>query len=375
MLLGDLSLDAAPATGALDKLESKMGGTTAALGGLSGVLGELATGPIGALTAAIGTAAGIIEGFKSAMDLGQELNDLSLRTGESAGSLTILREAFSEAGLGADGAERYLMRMQKSLSGMNEDGEDASKVFNTLGVSIDDLKGLDAIGQIQALQKGFAGITDQATKASVARDLFGKGGGKALSLLSDPQVLEDARRRAGPLADVMDRNAGSIDKLSDVMGALKLNFQEFFEGALSKIAPEATTIADALGDIDFVGIGEGVGSLASIVLKLGEAFVFIAPAINWVSEMLSKGFGSGSTADAGLAAKYRGFAKLAADSSGSGGDSSPVGTLQKVGLGGGFGGGDPLLSEAQRTNSILARIEQKLTPSRPSASGFQGPPV
>ncbi|MEI9894740.1 MAG: hypothetical protein WDN28_12840 [Chthoniobacter sp.] len=63
-----------------------------------------------------------------------------------------------------------------------------------------------------------------------------------------------------PLADVMDRNAGSIDKLSDVMGALKLNFQEFFEGALSKIAPEATTIADALGDIDFVGIGEGVGS-------------------------------------------------------------------------------------------------------------------
>ncbi|MEI9894739.1 MAG: hypothetical protein WDN28_12835 [Chthoniobacter sp.] len=85
MLLGDLSLDAAPATGALDKLESKMGGTTAALGGLSGVLGELATGPIGALTAAIGTAAGIIEGFKSAMDLGQELNDLSLRTGESAG--------------------------------------------------------------------------------------------------------------------------------------------------------------------------------------------------------------------------------------------------------------------------------------------------
>ncbi len=84
-------------------------------------------------------------------------------------------------------------------------------------------------------------------------------------------------------------------------------------------------------------LAKASAALASIVLKLGEAFVFIAPAINWVSEMLSKGFfGSGSTADAGLAAKYRGFAKLAADSSGSGGDSSPVGTLQKVGLGGGL---------------------------------------
>ena len=214
---------------------------------------------------------------------------------------------------------------------MNDEGGKTTDAFEALGTSAEALGKLNALGQIEALQKGFAEIADQASKVQAARNLFGKGGGQMLSLFGDTSVLDDARKRAGPLAEIMEKNAASFDKLGDVVGSLKLNFQEFFAGALSKIAPEATNIADALGGIDFVGIGEGVGSLIDPVLKLGEAFLAIAPAVNAVSEFISKIFGSGSKASAGLADKYRGFAKKSAkEEDGFSGGNPNVSALQKM---------------------------------------------
>jgi hypothetical protein len=191
----------------------------------------------------------------------------------------------------------------------------------------------------------------------VARNLLGKSGGQALSILGDPQALDDARKKAGPLANLMDVNTAAFDKLGDSIGALKIDFLEFSSEALSAIAPERTKFTDTFGEIDFVGIGEAVGGIANKVLQLGEAFLSIAPAINWASEKLSDLFGSGSHADAGFGAKFSGLAKVGAPET-FGGDKSPVSALQKIGLnaGGGYGGGGPLLSESRRQTNLLQRI-------------------
>ena len=100
----------------------------------------------------------------------------------------------------------------------------------------------------------------------------------------------------------------------------------------------------------------------------------IAPAINWVSEKLSKLVGSGSEASAGLAEKYKGFAKLDRPTeAGGSAATSQVSALQRVGGGGGFGGGsDPLLNEAQRQTRALESIERKLAPATSAATP---PPV
>lgn len=47
-----------------------------------------------------------------------------------------------------------------------------------------------------------------------------------------------------------------------------------------------------------------------------------------------------------------------------------VNSLQRIGGGGGVGGGDPLLSESQRQTGILARIEQHLSPSHSRGGSF-----
>ena len=365
MLLGELDLNAAPAVSALAHVDTKFSGTMSALGSIGAGAGAAMAG----LAAAFAVIAAAGAGLHETLDFAGKLNDESLRTGESAGALTILGEAFKEAGLGADGAEPFLLKLQSALGGVNEEGGETADAFNALGVSAEQLNGLDSIGQIEALQKGFAGIADQATKVQVARDLFGKSGGQALSLLGDPHALDDARKKAGPLADLMDVNTAAFDKLGDSIGALKIDFLEFSGGALSAIAPELTKFTDTFGEIDFLGIGEAVGGIANKVLQLGEAFLSIAPAINWASEKLSDLFGSGSHADAGFGAKFSGLAKVGAPQT-FGGDNIPVSALQKIGLnaGGGYGGGDPLLSESRRQTNLLQRIADATSRSLPMSS-------
>src|SRR5678815_4013803 len=97
MLLGELDLNANPAVDAFNKLDDRQRKTTSSLGKLGGQLVSLAAGYL-SLTA-------ILHGFESALDLGSTLHDTSLRTGETVGDLVGLREAFQEAGLGADGVE------------------------------------------------------------------------------------------------------------------------------------------------------------------------------------------------------------------------------------------------------------------------------
>lgn len=362
MQLGELDVDASGLKSTLGSINTGVSGTMASFGKLGSALSG-----VGVIIDGIGKAFGLV---KETLDLGGTLSDLSASTRESVGDLVILRSAFDGAGLGADKTGDFLLKLQDSIAGVNEDGKSTAGALDKLGLSAAQLRNLPAIGQVEALQKGFAGLTEQTERVAIARDLFGKSGGEMLALLGDATALDTARQKAGPLADIMEKNAAVFDNMGDVIGGLKLDFQEFFAGALSMIAPEATSIGDALSSIDWVGIGELVGGLTKITLKLGEAFMKIAPAINWVSEKLSKLLGSGSEASAGLAEKYRGFAKLDRPTDASGGKvpDSQVSALQRIGGGGGFGGGaDPLLSEAQRQTSVLERIERKL-PGSPGGS-------
>ena len=57
---------------------------------------------IGLIKGAFSVITGAIDDFGQALDLGGRLNDLSARTGETAGNLLLLERAFQNSGVGAD---------------------------------------------------------------------------------------------------------------------------------------------------------------------------------------------------------------------------------------------------------------------------------
>ena len=122
MLLGELDLNAAPAVSSLGKVDTKFSGTMSALGSIGAGAGVAMAGLAAAFAAIAGAGAGVL----ATLDFAGKLNDESLRTGESAGALTIPGEAFKEVGLGADGAEPFLLKLQSVLGGVNEEGGNAA---------------------------------------------------------------------------------------------------------------------------------------------------------------------------------------------------------------------------------------------------------
>lgn len=352
MLLGELEIGGGKFLRTLQDLDT----------GFSKFIGDI--GKVGAIGGGIfavfeGLQA-VMDGFKDTIDLSGALGDMRDRTGEAVGDLVVLRQAFTLAGMSADNVEPFVLKLQDAIAGVNEEGKSTAGALKALGTSAGELRMLPAIAQIEKLQDGFAKL-DQTTKVQVGRDLFGKQGGAALSLIGGGSALEDARKQAAPLADLLERNATSFEKLGDIMDGLKLKTSEFFGGALSKIAPEATSIGDALAAIDFKAIGESVGSMVEPMLKLAEVLSGpLATGLNILSEGLSNLLGGAGpkTSDGRSQRLQREMADILS-AKGSFGDSFGISSMQKSGLGGGFafsGAESPIISESRRQSLLLEEI-------------------
>jgi len=382
MLLGELELGGAPLLHTLKEAEEKFNGF---IGKIS-KFGAIAGGGF----AAFEGIHQIIEGFESVMSLSEHMNSLHFATGQSVHDLVILSHTLELAGAGADSAQNFIFKLQQAISGVNEEGKSTEVALTALGLAQKDLVGKSTLEQLDLLQKGFAKVTSQEDKAAIAGDLFGKRqGANALRILSNPEAFETAKKQAEPLAAVLDKNAAKFEELGHAISGLKMNLNEFFAGALQGIAPEATTIAEAMHSIDFVSIGEGVGQIASVFLQLFAALEPLLPLINGVAKGLDEMahnpmlrgalggaiagtlFGPEGTVIGGILGAAGGLLFGSEDKHKKGGfaDSlrgldtldnrkdAPVSALQRIGGGAfGFGGGDPLLAESHRHTELLQKV-------------------
>lgn len=386
MLLGELDIDGGPALNALHKVSE-------GIEKFEHKLNSLATSFTG-FYIAFEAIEKIVDSFEGVVAMGASLESLHVATGESVHDLVIFGHALDTTGGSAASAQNFIFKLQNAIAGVNEDGRNTAEALHLLGTSAEALRAAPLLEQVSMLQKGLAGISDQATKVAVVKDLFGfRFAAQALPLLANPEALEHAKAQAEPLANVMDRNAEKFHELEVAIKGLHVNFQAFFAGALEGMAPTASHLADALASIDFVDMGRTAGVVLNIFLQLAKAMTMLVPLINLISKALQSmntgmltgavagaalglvagpvgviagaaagGFignsffgGDGKKEKHGFADAFKGLSDM-----GGGDKDTHVSAMQRIGRGGGFGGGDPLLSETQRIHGTLQRIEQKI---------------
>lgn len=213
----------------------------------------------GASVAALAVAAAKL---KSSFDLGGKLADLSANTGMTASEVLILRQAFSNAGLGADDLQGNIARLQKALAGTNEEGEATNAALQRLGLAAGQLDGQTATQQIQRLQQAFAAISDPAERTRTAMELFGKSGARMLAVLGDSSALSLAGEQVGALGALMDANAGKFDRISDSLNTLAgLKMDQLFSGFAAELSGSADAMED-LSKTDLTGVGSAVARAA-----------------------------------------------------------------------------------------------------------------
>lgn len=372
MLLGDLDLNANPAVRALQNVSEKIEHFEHKLKAFASSFGGFAIGYEAVMK--------VVEGFEGVLSMGAQMEALHISTAESVHDLVIFGHALEITGGSADMARNFIFKLQNAIAGANEDGKSTTQTLKALGTSAAELRDLPLLEQVKTLQRGIAGLGDQSAKVAALKNLFGfRFAAQALPLLANPHALEEAQQQAGPLADLLDRNAHKFHELEVAMKGVSLKKGELFGGALEVLAPDATDIADAVAKIDFIGLGHALGAALDIFLQFGKVLIWLAPHINAIFD----GFGKmtaaiGALKDAGLLAgplgallhpaapihdgapeAHHGLAEAfkGLQTPDAGGKDSPVSALQKVGLGGGFGGGsDPILSEAQRHTRLLEQL-------------------
>lgn len=239
--------------------------------------------------------------IKTAFATGGQLSDLAAQTGETAGTLMTLRQAFEDTGIGADKTGQILSIMRRNMAQLNDDGSLTNKMFERLGLSTDQLKNMTASEQLSAIGESIRALKTPADQSAAAMEIFGRSGAAMLTLLKDPAALDTAARSLGGLPALMDRNAAAFDAVDDAIGRLRNKSQGIWAGLAEGLLPLADQITGTLDGIDLTGIGQRIGEVVGtavelfrsaplgdllrdgVVAGLGEAVNSIATMFTWLS--------------------------------------------------------------------------------------------
>ena len=232
----------------------------------------------GAIKAAMGAITGTLDTFKDALDLGGTMKDLSIRTGETAGNLLLLRQAFDNSGAGADKVGTSINKLQKFMDDAAQGSEKNNTVLARLGLTMADMAGKTPTEQMALLAEKFKGVTDDGERSALAVGIFGKAGSLLLPLLADfSGEMQTAKDQLGSMPKVFDLNAEAFDNISDNIKVAKGKFMEFAAGLLTSIAPALELATDLLTRFDAAGAG----------MKLGEILTGASNAMGGFTDALS----------------------------------------------------------------------------------------
>lgn len=267
---------------AVDSAKRNLAGLQAQGAKLNAVMGTLAgAGGLGALAG--GLSAGAFVGFvKSVTDSVDALNDVSDATGATIENISSLEEVARRTGAGLDTVETALVKMNQALNTASDPNSTAAGALKAIGLSADELKKQDPAEALLAIAQALDGYADDANKARLVQELFGK------SLKEVAPLLHDLAEQGKLNATVTEEQAKEAEKfnkqlfelqtnVSNIGRAIALDMLPALNAAgyqFSEQAKQAGLLQGALA-----GIGELSSPLRTVfetiaVLGINVAYVF-----------------------------------------------------------------------------------------------------
>lgn len=183
----------------LEEVSSKLGNVLSLLGVVS----------VGGLVAAVRTAVDGVDAF----------NDLSDATGASIENISALEDVATRTGTSFGAVESSLIKFNSALKDAKP-GSDAEAALKALGLSVKDLKDLDPAQALLKTSQALAGFADDANKARLVQELFGK------SLKEVAPFLKDLAEQGELVAKVNSEQAAEAEKFNKSLSVMQANVNE-----------------------------------------------------------------------------------------------------------------------------------------------------
>jgi len=269
--MGDLANRAKEAAVSVAKVVGK--GIDAGFRGIGNVAKIAGAGILALGAAAVGAGAFITRGVTGIFDMGDELKTLRDRTGASIPFIMDLQKAFKGVGMSGDAVGPMLSTMQRSLTGVNSEGEPTNKMFEKLGLKAGELSKMDPGTAFKTIGAKIAGLASPAERTAASLAIFGKAGGAMTAIFADDEFGKIGTNLTGS-AQIMSDNADTFAKISIALRSSGAMFRDFFIQIAGKVGAPLLAIMEAFQGGDFLaGIGEKIGSV------LGDGLTIFANAI------------------------------------------------------------------------------------------------
>ncbi len=173
---------------------------------------------VGAALGLIGVAGigGLVATVRAAVDGVDAFNDLSDATGSSIENISALDDIAQRTGTSFGTVESALIKFNTALKDAKP-GSDAESAINALGLSVKELKDLDPAQALLKTSQALAGFADDANKARLVQELFGK------SLKEVSPFLKDLAEKGELVAKVTTEQAAEAEKFNKQLFELQTN--------------------------------------------------------------------------------------------------------------------------------------------------------
>lgn len=240
------------------------------LGGIGGMFANAARGAIGlgkgASLAAVGVSAmsmalksllaplAIVAAvtapfvaFAQATAAAERIHNLSQELGVASDQLQVLQAVGGEFGLSTEQMTGAMRRASRMTSELSMGTPAAQKAFAQLGLTMQDMAGLDAAQQFSLIADRIAALPPQM-QAAAAIDIFGRSGQALLPFLR--QGGDGIREMDRLMTDLGVKMSGpqvaAIEAMGDALGRLILPVQGFINQFLAGVAPAITAVSNLI---------------------------------------------------------------------------------------------------------------------------------
>lgn len=231
------------------------------------VIARVKVGLAALAAAAVAAAIGSIAAFQALIKSAGDFQDLAERTGDTAENLASLAVSAKVGGVEMDAVGAVIIKLNKNLSGVDDESKDAGKALAALGLNIQDIKGKSGADQLEAIGKALNGFGRSAKDSEVLIALMGKSAAEQL-----PFLLELGK--AGGRQNILTQTQIELaDDYSDRQAKLRAQLSLYAESIATKMLPAINSISERL--IEFAKdekAVEGATTLMHGALEIGINF-------------------------------------------------------------------------------------------------------
>lgn len=237
----------------------------------------------GALLLKAFAASQVVVGLKgmvtSAIELGDQINDISQKTGVAVETLGRLKGAAENSGTSLDAVSGAMIKLNRAIIDAQDGTGKTAAAFSQLGIEVRNGSGelKDAERLFLELSDKFKGTEDGAGKTAAAIALLGKSGADMIPLLNmGKEEILSLGLAIGP------EFAAQSDAFNDNMGKIRMRFTQLSVDIASAVLPGLVSISEG-----FEKNNVAVDTLIVMIKGLQVSFVglqtFGATAVNAVS--------------------------------------------------------------------------------------------